>query len=533
MTQHHSTKYVLSVDLGSGGPKVALVSDRGDIIERARGFTPLKLTPDGGAEQKPDDWWQSISSAAREILGRGTVPIDDVIAVCCASQWSVTLPVDAQGQPLMNAIHWMDARGAPYTHQITDGLIKVAGYEFRKLATWLRLTGGAPTHSGADSLAHILYVQHERPDVYRRTFKFLEPMDYLTMRLTGRFVSSPASAYPLLLTDNRPGRPLGYVDQLLSWTGIDRDKLPDLTPAGTVLGKIRPEAADEWGLSRNTQVVVGTGDSQAAVLGSGAVHDYRGHVCIGTSSWLTCHVPFKKTDIFHYLATMPAAIPSRNMVMAEQGAAGKCLELFIQNWLTGPSGASGAGDGTDPFDELLRLAETAPAGSYGMLFLPWLNGAGPPSGDGSMRGGFLNLSLTTGRPEAVRSVMEGVAFNLRWLSGHVEKFIRRPLDSLNFIGGGARSPLWCQIMADVLERPIHQAADPAYAIARGAAFSALIALGRLTLDDLPAKVKIAACFKPQKEHQAVYRDLFREFLHSFKANRGTFARLRRWTKTRA
>lgn len=122
------------------------------------------------------------------------------MAVSCAKpEWLVTVPVDCAGRPLMNAVHWTDSReAAPYTKWVTDGRIKVAGYGLVKLLRWIRLTGGVPTHSGADALSHILFIRHERPDIYRATYKLLEPMDFINFRLTGRAAATYATVYPYL-----------------------------------------------------------------------------------------------------------------------------------------------------------------------------------------------------------------------------------------------------------------------------------------------------------------------------------------------
>ncbi len=519
--------YVLAIDLGSGGPKVAIVSDRGQIVARTSGSIRTLFTPDGGGEQDPDQWWRVTGECVRRVLGQGAAPVNRVAAVSCASQWSVTVPVDEQGRHLMNAVHWTDSRGAVYTKRITDGLIKVAGYNVRKLIRWIRMTGGMPTDSGADALAHILFIRHQRPDVYRRTYKFLEPMDYFNFRLTGRAAASYATVFPYLLTDNRDNTRVDYDDGLIAWCGLDRAKLPDLLPVGTVLGPIRAAAADEWGLSHDTRVISGTPDSQAAALGSGAVGDFEAHVCVGTSAWLSCHVPFKKTNLFEYLATMPSAIRGRNMVTAEQGAAGKCLGVLVENWLFPTDELNPSGVPRDVYPRLERLAASVPPGSDGLVFLPWLNGAGPPSGDGAMRGGFLNQSLRTTRAHAVRAVMEGVACNLRWLRGSVERFVGRRFESLNVIGGCARMDLWCQILADMLDRPIHRTCEPEVATSRGAALAALVALGHIQVDQIGRLVAIDRTFEPDPQRRDLCRELFATFLSSYKATRPVFQRLNR------
>ncbi len=532
MASAFNTSCVLAIDLGSGGPKVALFSEQGTLIGRASGTISTKLTSDGGGEQDPEEWWRAVSLCVRQIVGQQVVPVEQIVAISCASQWSVTVPVDEHGQHLMNAVHWSDARGAVYTQRLMNGLVKVGGYGAWRLWQWMRLTGGAPVAAGSDALAHMLFIRHERPEIYRRTFKFLEPMDYLNFRLTGRAAASYATIFPYLLTDNRDSANVRYNDGLIAAAGLDAAKLPELRPVGCMLGTMRPAVAQEWGLSADTKVVSGTPDSQAGAVGSGAVRDYEGHVCVGTTAWLSCHVPFKKTNVFDFVATMPSAIHGRNMVAAEQGPAGKCLAVFVDNWLFPSDDLSNQAAPTDVYERIERVASCVPAGSDGLLFLPWLNGAGPPSGDSAMRGGFLNQSLRTGRAEAVRAIMEGVAFNLRWLRMSVERFVGRPFETLNFIGGCARSRLWCQILADVLDRPIRRIADPEMAISRGAAMVALVALGRLTVDAIPALVRVDSTYLPQVENRLLYADLFAEFLSSYKANRHLFGRLNARPTTR-
>ncbi len=222
---------------------------------------------------------------------------------------------------------------------------------------------------------------------------------------------------------------------------------------------------------------------------------------------------------------MPSAIHGRNMVTAEQGASGKCLEVFLDNWLCPRDALTPQGPPADLFARAERLAAAVPAGSDGLLFLPWLNGAGPPSGDGAIRGGFLNQSLRTGRAQAIRAVMEGVAFNLRWLQGSVERFVGRRFEQLNFIGGCARSDLWCQILADVLDRPIRRMADPEMAICRGAAMVALGALRPGPVEEMGSLAMVDRTFHPRPANRQVYAELFGAFVSSYKANRRIFRRL--------
>ena len=197
------TRYVLAIDLGSGGYKVAVVADTGAVVAWAEGKITTHLLPGGGAEQDPADWWDGVRKAARRVVRESKVAPADIVAVCCDSQWSVVVAVDQHIKPLMRAVHWMDTRGGPYNRKITGGFPGIQGYGLFKLLKWIRSTGLVPTHSGVDSLGHVLFIKNERPDIYAKTHKFLEPMDFLTARLTGKITATQKTMVPFAVVDNR------------------------------------------------------------------------------------------------------------------------------------------------------------------------------------------------------------------------------------------------------------------------------------------------------------------------------------------
>ena len=271
-----SDRFVLALDLGSGSVKSALVSHRGELAGTGLETVHTVFLPNGGAEQNPGQWWSAAMGAARSALAAAAVPPEQVSAVACTTAWSITVPVDAGGQALSNALTWMDTRGAPYNRTVVAGWPQVAGYAAPKLWKWLKLTGIVPQHSGIDGLGHILYFKHERPDVYARTHKFLEPMDYLNLRLTGKFAASYSTIFPYALTDNRNPNRIDYHPDLLRLSGVDCAKMPDLQPVNRVFGTLKPEVAAELGLVPGTQVVTGCGDSHAATIGAAMS---RGKIC--------------------------------------------------------------------------------------------------------------------------------------------------------------------------------------------------------------------------------------------------------------
>ena len=493
---------VLAIDLGTSGAKVGLVSEAGEVLAVEFEPVPLQLQPGGGAEQRPEDWWAAIVKAAQRL------PRQDLRAIGLTAQWAGTVAVDAGGEPLAPAIIWMDARGAAHARRLAGARLRVAGYDPRKLARWVRRTGGAPTLSGRDSLGHILWLRAERPAIYGAATTFLEPVDWLGLKLTGRTATNGVTATLHWVTDTRDATRVVYDDDLLAVAGLRRDQLPELLGANAVLGPLTDSARAALGLASCVPVVAGTPDTMSAAVGSGAVADHAAHLYVGTSSWLSCHVPYKRTDPLRSVASLPSAVPGRWLVSCEQETAGASVELVRD--LLAPA---------DGFAELDRLAAAAPPGSGGTLFTPWLNGERTPVDDHVVRAGLHNLTLATRREHVARAVLEGVALNTRWMQQAVEKFCRRTLDPIAFVGGGARSPLWAQIMADVLGRTIRRVAEPASANLRGAALLALVGLGELRAEDLHDRAPIAAEHVPDAANRRTYDDLYAAFRGTYRAGR--------------
>jgi xylulokinase len=519
--------FILAIDLGTSGPKVALFSSQGEMLGSEFEETRLLLLPDGGAEQSPDDWWDAIQNAAKRLLARGPASNEGIVAIAITGQWAGTVPVDAGGNALGNAIIWMDSRGGAQIHQIAGGAINIQGYSPAKLLRWIHLTGGAPAMAGKDPIAHILNLKQNQPDIYQRTFKFLEPIDYLGLRLTGRFAASFDSISLHWLTDNRDINKVRYDERLIRMSDIDGSKLPDLQPANSILGILRPDIAREWGLNENVRVVIGSPDIHSAAIGSGAVRDFETHLYIGTSSWITCHVPFKKTDLTHSIAALPSAIPGRYLLTDAQECAGACLQFLRDNILFHADELTSGSKPQNAYRVFDQIAARIPAGSDKLIFMPWLYGERAPVDDRFVRGGFFNQSLQTTREHMIRAVLEGVAYNSRWLLRYVERLIGRRVEVVNMVGGGAKSDIWCQIHADVMNRPIRQMKDPIEVNVRGAALLASAALGYVRYDDIASCVPVAKTYTPNPDYRRIYDELFREFTAIYKRNKRIFARLNR------
>lgn len=515
--QEPRERFVLAIDLGTSGLKVGLVSLAGPVAWTAGAALATSLIPGGGAEQDADDWWRLIRQACRSALSSGLVRPESVVAVSVTGQWASTVPVAADGRPVGPCIMWMDSRGGPHARRRFGG--PVSGYAPRPALTWIRRTGGAPSTSGADPIGHMLYLAQDRPEIAAAARWYLEPVDYVSMRFTGSALASPASMTAAWLTDNRRPGVLDYDPRLIAMAGIDPGKLPPLRPTGSVLGTVCDDTAADLGLGPGVAVIAGTPDLHSAAAGTGTLDGSRCHMALSTTSWISCAVDFKKTDAIRQIASVPGVLPGSYLVANNHETAGACLQ-WLRDKVLGPAPGP-----TPGFDELTELAGTAQAGCGGVLFTPWLAGERSPVDDRNARGGFHNLALSTGLAAMTRSVLEGVAFNNRWLHEAVERFVGRRLEQVRVLGGGAQSDLWCQIHADVMNRTIERVADPVHANLRGAAILAGLALGDLDAAAAADFVPIAATFRPDPARRQVYDELYAEFPRLYKAQKAMFSRL--------
>jgi xylulokinase len=505
----------LAVDLGTGGPKVGLVGLDGKVLAQELHAVATTFGPKRRVTQDAAEWWDVICASAARLLA--TTTPSRVAAVAITGQWASTVPVDADGVPTGPCITWQDMSGGKYVRARVGG--HVAGYRARDVLRWVRRTGGAPSLSGADPIGHLLLVRAEQPELDAATRWYLEPVDYLTMRFCGEATATHASMQGAWLTDNRRLDRLEYDQHLLGALGLSDEKLAPLRPIGSIVGTVTPAVADALGLEKDTAVITGLPDLQAAALGAGATTLYATHLALSTTSWISCPVTKKKTDVSHSIATVPGLTNDAYLVVNNQDTGARALE-----WFRGALGGSGH---AMSYDDLTALAATAAPGSGGVFFTPWLAGERSPVADRTARGGFANVSLTTGTAQLTRAVMEGVAANSRWLFGYVEKFCGRTLSPVRLVGGGGRSALWCQIFADALDRPIEQVPDPMFAQLRGMAAMASVALGHRTLAEVDANREPGRVFEPDENGRAAMAKVTSELVSLYGDSKARFRRLNR------
>ncbi len=505
----------LGIDVGTTTAKASVVDLTGHVVSFASEVLHTIMLPDGGAEQDPFELWSAVKQVVKQAIA--TCKPEHIIGITCASQYVSIVPVDATGTPTHNMILWMDRRGAPYNLAVYEKFEDALPY-------WLEVHGLPPSPTGGISLAHMQWIQHERAEVYEKTCAFLEPADYVTSCLTGRIVSNPCTVFPLLLTDHRDPDKVDYDNKLVEMSGLDADKLPPLTNKNATVGKLLPDLAHELGLPADTPVLAPVNDTQSVTIATGAIEPSMGGLSIGTTSVLVSSMSEKKSDLNTAMLSMPSPLAGEYNVMAENGLGGKVLQQVLEQWMF-PDDSMANNQVDDPYTLLNEAIKGVPAGSNGVYFLPWLGGSLAPNANDSVRAGFMNLSIENTRPDLARAVVEGICMNIRWLLEAVQEFIGTQLDTITVGGGPARLDSLCQILADILDRPVRQMESP-HAIASCGA--AMLTFERL---DYIAKNKLKECvvctqeFQPNPENAAMYSRNFVHFLEFFEANRELYEQI--------
>lgn len=469
---HHMTGCILAIDLGTGGPKVALVDHTGHTHVWRSAPVGTTFLPEGGAEQDPREMWTAIVHATHEVLD-AVAHAPSIVAIAVTSQYMSTVPVAADGTPTGPCILWMDTRGAAHNLTLlTD----------ESFMLFLERHGLIPLPSGNDNIAHAHVLQQFHPQAYADAAALVEPMDYVTARLTGRVTATQSTMFGQLVCDNRTWGTTDYDPDLVAATKLEPAKLPQLIGMNDIVGELTTAVATELGIPAGLPVIAGTIDSITSAVGSGALGPDAGSVIIGTTSVLVSHVGAMGGDLTTGVLTVPSPLEGKYYVMAENGLGGRALE-WAQKLYGYP-------------DIATALDDAQAVSADGVQFLPWLLGTIAPSPNDDVRGAYIGMSLQHDRRHALRATLEGVAQNLGWLLPAVESFVGAPFPFVRFGGGGAQSALWAQLLADCLDRPVHRLAEPRATNARGAAFLAFHALGLLDIATVPSLLHIDAVHDP-------------------------------------
>ncbi|QXC59583.1 hypothetical protein KSP35_14455 [Aquihabitans sp. G128] len=503
----------IGIDIGSTNVKAVLVDDDGTGLAHASRGVAWDRSP-VGVELDADALWLALLAALVELGAQaGPSGLAGVGSIGVCGQYSSIVPVDADGKPLAPMRLYLDTRGTPHCRAM------LARHEDAFL-TWIE-RHPIPPMGGGLSLGHLLAFQLDEPAVHAATAAYLEPVDYVTTRLTGRTTATQGSMFAAQLVDNRVLGQVAYDDELVALAGVDRSRLPELVAPDAVVGTVLAAVAEQVGLPADVSVVAGMTDSHAAALATGADVVGRIGIAIGTTGVVLDTTDHLGLDLDHEVLAMPGVRPGEYLVWAENGLAGRAVEHVLSRFVHADD-ALGDHRVDDPFAGFDDALAASPPGAGGVRFLPWLSGSMAPQADPSVRGGFVGVSLDTDRVDLVRATVEGVAHNLRWLVGPVEAFSGHAATEVVLAGGAARSPGWCQVLADVLGRPVHALADPGHAGARAAAaWSAVVSgTGSSVADGAPGLgTAWGERYDPDPAAAAVHDAAHAQFVGAFDALR--------------
>jgi len=483
------TNYLIAHDLGTSGCKAAITDLSGSVLASAENRYEVHYSPDGGAEQDPEDWWQAIVETTKEMMSKVDIQPAEVVGMSMSAQMVGTLPVDEKGDPLRRAMIWLDSRAE------NEGQI-------------LREKTKLPFIGGKAPSAKVYWIKCNEPEIFAKTYKFLDCKDFLQARMTGVYGTDLALASAT--TYFNPWTEVWWED-VLEAMEVPLDMLPTAMLATDVVGTLNKKSADQMGLVEGIPVVSGSGDVPCAVIGSGAISPGRSHLYLGTSAWI---MAMTTEFVLDAEGVMGGVGCDRNTYAlgGEMDNAGGCLKWFHENLISKEDEKAAKSKGLTIFQYMDSLAEKIPPGSEGLIFLPWVWGERSPVDDDNVRGGFVNLGLNHTKAHMFRAMLEGVGFHLRWIFSKIENADLPPKD-VNVIGGGATSSIWLQILADTTNVSLHQVEGPLDACARGAAMTAAVGLGFYKdFSEVEKVIKLTGVeFQPNPQHRTLYNEGYAHF----------------------
>jgi xylulokinase len=443
--------YFLGIDVGTGGTRAVVIDERGVVVSSAaKEHKPFASPQIGWAEQDPGDWWQACGGAVTSALKEAGLRGDQVACVGFSGQMHGAVLLDAQAQVVRPALIWCDVRTEKQAQELTS---QIGAERLRQLTS----NPALPNFT----LTKCLWVRENEPENWERVRSLMLPKDYVRFRLTGERATDLADASGTLLLDVAHRR---WSEEMLDYVHMDRSLLPSLYESPEICGHVSAEGASATGLVRGTPVVAGAGDQAAGAIGIGVVSPGAVSATIGTSGVVLAATNLPALDPQGRVHTFCHGLPNCWLVMGVTQAAGLSLRWFRDQFAT-------SNGQVESYEDLTTQAAKIPAGSEGLLWAPYLMGERTPYLDAAARGMLVGLTASHTRAHVVRAIMEGVAFSLRDTFTIFEQ-IGVPVRNVRLGGGGARSPLWRQIQADVYSHAVETLAAE-----EGAAYGAAILAG--------------------------------------------------------
>lgn len=425
--------YLIGIDIGTSGTKTILIEETGRVLARATMEYPLYSPRPLWSEQDPADWWAATAGTIQKVLQQSGVDAKEIRGIGLSGQMHGAVFLDGDNQVLRPAILWNDQR----TQAECDWITNTIGREMV-----VELTSN-PVLTGFTA-PKIVWLRSNEPETFAKVRKVLLPKDYIRHKLTGEFATEVSDASGTSLFNVTKRR---WADEMLDGCGIPRDWMPKSYESFEVSGRITPEAAALTGLAEGTPVVGGGGDQAAGAVGNGIVETGIVSSTVGTSGVVFAFSDTPVVDPGLRLHTFCHAVPGKWHLMGVMLSAGGSLQWYRDAFCQ-PEKVVASALCRDPYDIICAEAEKSPAGSEGLLFLPYLTGERTPYPDPNARGVFFGITRRHERAHFSRAILEGVSYGLRD-SFEIMKEMGLPIRQVRASGGGARSPLWRSIQSDI------------------------------------------------------------------------------------
>jgi len=499
-------KCVLAIDLGSSGPKVSIVNQQGVILAtRSGSFENIYGANKGAVEQDAEEWWRQILTLSKEVIGESN-SAKNIVAISNCAQYFTSIAVDENGKALHPAIMWEDARASKHIKKKMRGFPSVLGYNIFKLLKWLYSVGIPPILTGVDAGSHMLLLKNEMPEVWRKTYKVLEPSDFISLRCSGKFHTNENNGFAYTLIKKAAWSKGTFDKKLISFLGLDENKFPDILPVGANLGSPTEALINYLGISKDVAVFSGMQDTTAAILGGGAFENYDVVIEIGTTLNMGVVVPKRIIDILQGIYSVSSPVKDKFILVGEVGTGAKALNILMQNFLRLEDNLTKINEDTDLHYAQIAdsMAAQSPTGCNGAVFMPWLFGSTFPEQDLYLRGGFLNISARTSRNDMIRAVFESYALNFKWMLQITQSKLKVNIQKVYFTGGGALWETAAQICADALQIEVHLIDEPRQANTKGIAAMCFHNLGITSYTEMKQHLKVKKIYYPEPQHAAYY-----------------------------
>lgn len=454
----------------------------------------------GWAEQNPNEWWRSLCESTRLLLRESGVSPTDVAGVAFSGQMMGAAAVDKDVLPLRDAIIWADLRASAQVGRAGERLSPEDVYA----TTGHRL-------GSSYSAAKMAWIKDMEPQTYANTHKFLQPKDFVAAKLTGVFATDPSDASGTNLYDLARGT---WSAPMVEGFDIDANKLPDIAPSTCVIGEVRAEAAEETGLRVGTPVVIGGGDGCCAAAGAGVVREGVAYNVIGSSSWIALASAKPLLDPEMRTFTWAHIVPGMFSPCGTMQAAGTSYQ-WARDQLAQSERTVAESLGLPTYEVMNQEVLQSPPGARGLLYLPYLMGERSPRWNPMARGAFIGLTIRHRHVDLLRAVLEGITFNLRVI---LEAFLNQgaQIPALRLIGGGARSVVWNQIMADIFGIPVQRLSVSDEATSMGAAVAGGIGLGIWKdFSQVDHMIEVLSETEPREECRQRYHELYEAFNETY------------------